>query len=93
MLLQIIWGSIFLGITACIHMVIIVFWVRILFARRRKNNGLVTTWGSIFIIGGTFAILLASHSIQVWIWAVAIWWVQALPTLDRASSSDASIGR
>ena len=84
MFYQIIWGSVLLGICAFVHLPRIVWWARFLLARSRRIVRKRTFFSALAVISGTFAVLLFSHTIQVWIWAIFILAAGALPSLEDA---------
>ena len=81
---QILWGSLVLGVCSLVHLVLIIWWVGYL--KSRTNHLLHSTkFLKLFIpISGTFALLIISHTVQVWIWAVMLIWLGALPALFEA---------
>jgi hypothetical protein len=81
---QILWGSLVLGACSLVHLVLIIWWVGYL--KSRTNRLLHSTkFVKLFIpIAGTFALLIISHTIQVWIWAFVLIWLGALPALFEA---------
>ena len=77
---QIISGSMILGICSFIHLIMIVWWVSLL--KRRSSPAENKSFMRIFVtIAGTFGLLLFSHTIQIWIWAIILVWLGALPDL------------
>jgi len=73
-----------LGICAAIHLICIVWWIE--FLKKRINalqsGGLLK---AIFLpIGGTFIVLVFSHTLQVWIWTLAFVGLGALPEIQEA---------
>ena len=81
---QIFWGSWVLGICSLIHLVLIVWWVGLIKAHGRRINDTLPFFRILLPIGGTFALLVFSHTVQVWIWAVLLLWIGALPGIFEA---------
>ena len=67
---QLFWGSLLLGICAFIHLVMIVIWVSLLNRVGDRIGKFPPFTRHMVAIGGTFALLVLSHTIQVWIWAL-----------------------
>lgn len=81
---QIFWGSLVLGICSAVHLALIVWWIGLLkpYARRIATSSPVLR--VVFPICGTFALLVLSHTIQVWIWAGSLIALAALPNFFDA---------
>lgn len=75
---QIFWGSLLLGICALIHLILIVYWVGFLKSLETALKDFKPFMRGLIPIGGTFALLVFSHTIQVWIWAGFLIWLGAL---------------
>ncbi|SFK95451.1 potassium channel family protein [Shimia haliotis] len=81
---QIIWGSVVLGICAILHVGLLAVLIpslegagRIL---RRRGNVLRTA----LITGLAFAMIVFSHTLQVWLWAYSLMWMDAFSHLSDA---------
>ena len=81
---QFIWGSVVLGLCSLLHLVFISWWIGILKSFTIKVSG-TGRFQSVFVpIAGTFALLIFSHTVQVWIWAIILIRLGALPELFQA---------
>lgn len=81
---QIIWGSVLLGVCSAIHLVAIVRWLGILIGLSVKLTTVSPFWKMTITIGGSIAVLVFSHTVQVWIWAVSLIWLNALSSVFDA---------
>lgn len=81
---QIFWGSLLLGVCSTVHLALVIRWVRYLNASAEKLARFSPIWRITAVIGGTFAIIVFSHTIQVWIWAASFIWLGALIELTEA---------
>ncbi len=84
MTFQIIWGSLALVICSAFHVVMVVWWAR---ALKQWNDAPIRTLPfvrSLMLIGGTFVVIVFAHTVQVWLWAVLLLLLKALPNLPDA---------
>lgn len=81
---QILWGSLVLGICSAVHLAFVIWWVRHLNAASARYDDLRPLLKITALIGGTFAVIVVAHTLQVWMWAVSFVWLSALPNLSEA---------
>ncbi len=81
---QIFWGSLVLGACSLVHLILIIWWVGYLKTRNDQFHPSSRFFKLFVPIAGTFALLIISHTLQVWIWAVVLIWLGALPALFEA---------
>ncbi len=81
---QIFWGSLLLGACSTVHLALVIRWVRYLNGSAEKLARFSPIWRITAVIGGTFAIIVLSHTVQVWIWAASFIWLGALTELTEA---------
>ena len=84
MTLQILWGSIVLTICSIVHLALIVVWVGILKRHALHKADTSSVLNLVFPVCGTFALLVFSHTIQVWVWAAFLLTLSALPNMFDA---------
>ena len=84
MTIQIFWGSLLLGVCSVVHLFLVIGWARYLSGASEKINGLPTHLNLTVLMGGTFGVIVLSHTLQVWIWALSFVWLRALPDLTDA---------
>lgn len=81
---QIMFGSIVLGICSAIHIIILVWsvtWIGDAAKRFAGHRGNVRRAA---LLGGGFASVIVAHTIQVWIWAVSVQILDALPDISQS---------
>ena len=79
MMVPIIWGSFLLVLCSIIHLIILVFWAK---SFQQINNLISKFWISTRVLAVsscTTAVIVISHTIQVWLWALALVILGALP--------------
>ena len=81
---QILWGSLVLGACSLVHLILIIWWIGYLKTRTERLHQSSKFFKLLIPIAGTFAVLVLSHTIQVWIWAVVLILLGALPVLLEA---------
>lgn len=81
---QILWGSLVLGVCSTIHLICIVWWIKFLQNKPQSFYSNSTFKSVFFPIGGTFIVLVFSHTCQVWIWAISFVGLGALPDFNQA---------
>lgn len=84
MVAQILWGSLTLGICTLIHLMIVIGWVRILQGFRSRDGLTPGIFHQVLVIGSTLAMIILAHTIQVWIWAIALIGLGALQQFPDA---------
>lgn len=84
MIAQVFWGSLLLGACSLFHLVVLLWWVHLMRDKSSALSHLSSALGSGVVIGGTFAVILASHTIQIWGVAVALVGMGALSSLSDA---------
>lgn len=84
LLAQIMWGSLFLGVCAAVHVVAIGLCAATVhrLAKQFVRTGYFV--GLIYITSVGFLMITASHTIQVWIWAKAFLLVGVIEDLNSA---------
>ena len=81
---QILWGSAVLGLCSLLHVALLVLAIRLLQHMAQWNRPANTTLRAGVLLGGALALIVFSHSAQVWIWAVSFVLIGALPDLAGA---------
>ena len=81
---QIFWGSLVLGICSAVHLALIVLWIGLLKPQSNRISSRSRLLRIAFPIFGTFALIILSHTIQVWIWAGSLVALKALPNFFDA---------
>lgn len=81
---QILFGTALLSICAVLHVLLVSKAMVTIAELSKKVKNLRHNWRMPLFVGSTFAIVVFSHTIQVWIWAIAFRWQDAIP--DWASS-------
>lgn len=82
--LQLMWGSVFLGVCAIIHVLAIAICasaIPTMAERLSKQRAFVRL---IYLIGAAFGMITFSHTVQVWIWAKAFLAMGVLDDLNSA---------
>jgi hypothetical protein len=81
---QILLGAALLGICLVLHVLILIAAVNGLRAARQSAVGPISDmrWG--MHVGGVLAILIGGHTVQVWMWAVALVLLGGLASIDEA---------
>lgn len=82
--MQIVLGSILLGLCSLIQILVLISLVRFLRAHADHFNGLRTglRWTTLLVL--SFATVVFAHTIQVWIWAFSFVLLGALPHIHEA---------
>lgn len=84
MIAQVFWGSLLLGACSMFHLVALLWWVHLMRDKSDALSHLSPTLSSGVVIGGTFAVILASHTIQIWAVAASLVGSGALSSLSDA---------
>ena len=79
---QILLGSLVLAVCSALHVSFVVAWVYFLNRARDAFNSLMPVRRKSVMIGGTFAIIVISHTMQVWFISVCLLWAGAFARLD-----------
>jgi hypothetical protein len=80
-MMQILTGSVVLGICSLIHIVLLVYSIKLLHSFG-KNFHNIRLW--LFVFASAFATVLIGHTIQIWIWAFSFILLGALPNFAEA---------
>ncbi len=83
-LTQILMGTLFLALCSTIHIVILAYAVKLLKTLGQRFGDDETTARWIVLAAVGFATVVLSHTIQLWIWAIAFVVFDALPDLGDA---------
>jgi hypothetical protein len=78
---QIFWGSVMLGLCSAVHILALVVSVRWLKKTASSLIGL-PHWG--LLLCGAFAVVVLSHTAQVWMWAISFIGIGAFGGLEEA---------
>lgn len=84
MIAQVFWGSLLLGACSMFHLVALLWWVHLMQDKTAVLSRLSPPLRSGFVIGGTFAVILASHTLQIWAVAASLVGLGALSSLSDA---------
>lgn len=81
-LFQIVLGSFILVLCALVHIYII---SRIIQNLQVADHFSVkkSHWHQIFAVAGLFFVLLLSHTLQIYVWAITLWFLGALPGYEE----------
>ena len=67
-----------------VHLAFVIRWVLHLNGSAEKLAGFSPIRRITTVLGGTFAIIVFSHTVQVWLWAASFIWLDALNEIDQA---------
>ncbi len=81
---QIAYGTVVLGVCSALHLGLIIASLRPLDQLAQAHRANSRHYRAALLLGATFFIVLLGHTIQVWIWAFAYLWVDALNGLEPA---------
>lgn len=81
---QIMFGSIVLGICSAIHIVILVWSVAWIKKTAQRFTGPRGNVRRAVLLGSAFASVVIAHTLQVWIWAVSVLILGALPDISQS---------
>jgi len=81
---QVFWGSVLLGACSMFHLVLLLWWVHLIRDKSAALSQLSPILSSSIVIGGTFAVILTSHTLQIWAVAVSLLGAGALSSLSDA---------
>ena len=82
--MQIFYGSLMLGLCLGIHLLLFVMTIKLL---KSMINFLKTLMANIYwtgLVATAIVMIVLTHTIQVWIWALAFVLMSALPNIDDA---------
>ena len=84
MTLQIFWGSMMLGVCSILHVGFVIVAINILtrLGRSFSTAGFATRVG--VLLGSAFAVIVLSHTIQIWIWALSFVVLGAIPVIEKS---------
>ena len=82
--MQIFLGSLLLGACSLLHILLLVFGIRILRRSHHPQNGHSPLMSSLVLLSIAFATVLTAHTMQGWVWAVTLLSMGALPDLKDA---------
>lgn len=74
---QIIWGTAFLSLCVILHVVLVSKAVEAVPLVAKKIKFLHSNWHMPVLVGVTLAMVVFSHTVQVWIWAITFMWRDA----------------
>lgn len=77
-------GSIVLGICSAIHIVILVWSVTWIRKAAEMFTGGPGNVRRALLLGSAFASVIVAHTIQVWLWAVSVLVLGALPDISKS---------
>lgn len=75
---QLFWGSVLLGICAAVHVGMLALCIRLLERIGRSMTPPPSVFQVVFIILFAFGVIVLSHTVQVWIWAGTLMYMQAI---------------
>ena len=81
---QIVWGSLVLSLCLLIHIVFIVSAIRLLPHIAARFAGAMQSVRISAVLCGGLGIIVAAHTVQIWIWATSFVALGALPDIGEA---------
>jgi len=81
---QIFWGTLMLTFCAVIHVSLVASSVPVLGKAAASADSRFPTLKIAILIGLAFILIVFAHTVQIWVWAVAFLFVDALDTLESA---------
>lgn len=84
MISQIIWGGLMLSLCTLIHISLLTTAIMLLRHLSSRVEHLMASVRIITILGGALLLIVLSHTLQVWIWALSFVLLGAIPEFSKA---------
>ncbi|MEM1382435.1 MAG: potassium channel family protein [Pseudomonadota bacterium] len=81
---QLLWGSALLCVSAILHVGVLAAALALVRRLRRTTEHWRATMRYVAATGTSFSSVVVAHTLQVWVWAVAVLWLQALPDFEAS---------
>lgn len=82
---QLLWGTAVLSICAIIHVSMVAGSIPILIKAANTADDRFPKLKVAFLVGLAFAMIVAAHTVQIWVWAFSFVAMSALPDIETAA--------